>query len=145
MTKRKLTVNEMKTGVGKLPEKKLDFLGWTFGRSPKTGRAYIGIVPSHKRVVKLKRWLLGEYQRRRSRSGERPYIHKPSFLQPRPHFLERVSVSLFRMDQHVDGEGKRLRGARAIFIDDEFPNYQGSTRSQRAKNALQQESIGIRS
>ena len=45
MTRLKLTVNETKTRVCKLPEEKFDFLGYTFGRcySPKTGRAYIGI------------------------------------------------------------------------------------------------------
>ena len=51
MTKLKLTVNETKTRVCKLPEEKFDFLGYTFGRcySPKTGRAYLGTVPSKKR------------------------------------------------------------------------------------------------
>ena len=39
MSKLKLTVNETKTRVCKLPEEKFDFLGYTFGRcySPKTG------------------------------------------------------------------------------------------------------------
>ncbi len=39
MTKLKLTVNETKTRVCKLPDEKFDFLGYTFGRcySPKTG------------------------------------------------------------------------------------------------------------
>jgi len=32
MTKLKLTVNETKTRVRKLPEEKFDFLGYTFGR-----------------------------------------------------------------------------------------------------------------
>ena len=43
MTRLKLTVNETKTRVSKLPEEKFDFLGYTFGRcySPKTGRAYL--------------------------------------------------------------------------------------------------------
>jgi len=55
MTKLKLTVNETKTRVCKLPEEKFDFLGYTFGRcySPKTGRAYIGTVPSKKRVRRI--------------------------------------------------------------------------------------------
>ena len=54
MTKLKLTANETKTRVCKLPEEKFDFLGYTFGRcySPKTGRAYIGTVPSKKRVIR---------------------------------------------------------------------------------------------
>ena len=55
MTKLKLTVNETKTRVCKLPEEKFDFLGYTFGRcySSKTGRAYLGTFPSKKRVIRL--------------------------------------------------------------------------------------------
>ena len=55
MTKLKLTVNETKTRVCKLPEEKFDFLGYTFGRcySSKTGRAYLGTVPSKKRVMRI--------------------------------------------------------------------------------------------
>jgi hypothetical protein len=55
MTKLKLTVNETKTRVCKLPEEKFDFLGYTFGRcySPKAGRTYIGTVPSKKRVIRI--------------------------------------------------------------------------------------------
>ena len=55
MMKLKLTVNETKTRVCKLPEEKFDFLGYTFGRcySPKTGRAYIGTIPSKKRVIRI--------------------------------------------------------------------------------------------
>jgi RNA-directed DNA polymerase len=55
MTKLKLTVNETKTRVCKLPEEKFDFLGYTFGRcySSKTGRAYLGTVPSKKRVLRI--------------------------------------------------------------------------------------------
>jgi RNA-directed DNA polymerase len=55
MQKLKLTVNETKTRVCKLPEEKFDFLGYTFGRcySPKTGRAFLGTVPSKKRVIRI--------------------------------------------------------------------------------------------
>jgi group II intron reverse transcriptase/maturase len=55
MQKLKLTVNETKTRVCKLPEEKFDFLGYTFGRcySPQTGRAYLGTVPSKKRVSRI--------------------------------------------------------------------------------------------
>jgi RNA-directed DNA polymerase len=55
MGKLKLTVNETKTRVCKLPEEKFDFLGYTFGRcySPRTGRAYLGTVPSKKRVNRI--------------------------------------------------------------------------------------------
>src|SRR3954454_18581100 len=53
MTKLRLTVNEAKTRVAKLPEERFDFLGYSFGRcySPKTGRAYLGTVPAQKRVM----------------------------------------------------------------------------------------------
>jgi len=55
MSTLKLTVNENKTRVCRLPEEKFDFLGYTFGRcySPKTGRAYWGTTPSKKRVQRL--------------------------------------------------------------------------------------------
>jgi group II intron reverse transcriptase/maturase len=55
MGKLKLTVNDTKTRVCKLPEEKFDFLGYTFGRcySPKTGRAYLGTVPSKKRMTRV--------------------------------------------------------------------------------------------
>ena len=55
MTRLKLTVNEKKTRVCKLPEEKFDFLGYTFGRcySTKTGRAYLGTTPSKKRVQRI--------------------------------------------------------------------------------------------
>ena len=55
MSKLKLTVNDTKTRVCKLPEEKFNFLGYTFGRcySPKTGRAYLGTTPSKKRVQRI--------------------------------------------------------------------------------------------
>src|SRR5438067_916385 len=55
MVRLRLTVNETKTRVCKLPEEKFDFLGYTFGRcySPKTGRAYLGSTPSKKRVQRV--------------------------------------------------------------------------------------------
>jgi len=55
MSKLRLTVNETKTRICRLPEEKFDFLGYTFGRcySTKTGRAYLGTVPSKKRVQRI--------------------------------------------------------------------------------------------
>src|ERR1700688_4493168 len=55
MARLRLTVNETKTRLCKLPEEKFDFLGYTFGRcySPKTGRASLGTVPSKKRVIRI--------------------------------------------------------------------------------------------
>ena len=56
MSKMKLTMNEAKTRICKLPEEKFDFLGYTFGRcySPKTGRAYLGTVPAQKRIQRIR-------------------------------------------------------------------------------------------
>lgn len=55
MTRLKLTVNETKTHLCRVPDESFDFLGYTFGRcySPKTGRAYIGTFPSKKKVQRL--------------------------------------------------------------------------------------------
>jgi RNA-directed DNA polymerase len=55
MRKLRLTVNERKTRVCKLPEEKFDFLGYTFGRcySPQTGRVYLGTKPSKQRVQRF--------------------------------------------------------------------------------------------
>jgi group II intron reverse transcriptase/maturase len=62
MSMLKLTVNETKTRVAKLPEEKFDFLGYSFGRcySPKTGRAYLGTVPAKKRVIRICQAISGE-------------------------------------------------------------------------------------
>ncbi len=52
MSKLKLTVNEEKTRICKVPEGEFDFLGYTFGRlySPKTGKARLGMRPSKKSI-----------------------------------------------------------------------------------------------
>ena len=54
MSRLKLTVNESKTHVCRMPHDAFDFLGYTFGRlySPRTGGAYLGAKPSGKRVVR---------------------------------------------------------------------------------------------
>lgn len=56
MQKLKLTVNEAKTRVCRIPQQHFDFVGYTFGRcySAKTGRAYLGTLPSKKSVQRLK-------------------------------------------------------------------------------------------
>jgi RNA-directed DNA polymerase len=52
MGKLKLTVNEEKTRICKVPEGAFDFLGYTFGRmySARTGQAYLGYRPSKKSI-----------------------------------------------------------------------------------------------
>jgi group II intron reverse transcriptase/maturase len=56
MSKLRLTVNETKTRLCRLPEESVDFLGYTIGlcHSPRTGRSYIGTKPSAKKITGLK-------------------------------------------------------------------------------------------
>ena len=53
--KLKLTVNEEKTRICKVPEGEFDFLGYTFGRlySPTTGKARLGHRPSKKSIKRM--------------------------------------------------------------------------------------------
>lgn len=55
MTQLKLTVNEEKTRLCRVPEGTFDFLGYTFGRlySPKTGKPRLGMKPSKKAIKQL--------------------------------------------------------------------------------------------
>ena len=55
MGKLKLTVNEEKTRICKVPEGQFDFLGYTFGRiySPTTGKARLGMWPSKKSIRRM--------------------------------------------------------------------------------------------
>src|SRR5258708_28633208 len=52
MGKLKLTVNEEKTRICRVPEEQFDFLGYTFGRmySARTGQARLGYRPSKKSI-----------------------------------------------------------------------------------------------
>ena len=56
MSKLRLTVNETKTRLCRVPEETFDFLGYTIGRcySPQTGQSYIGTKPSAKKIDRLK-------------------------------------------------------------------------------------------
>jgi RNA-directed DNA polymerase len=55
MSKLKLTVNEEKTQICKVPEGEFDFLGYTFGRmySARTGQARMGMRPSKKSIRRM--------------------------------------------------------------------------------------------
>jgi len=55
MTRLKLTVNDEKTRVCRLPEESFDFLGYTIGvcYKAKTGSAYIGTRPAQKRIQRI--------------------------------------------------------------------------------------------
>jgi RNA-directed DNA polymerase len=66
MSKLRLTVNETKTRLRRVPEETFDFLGYTIGRcwSPRTGRPYIGTRPSAERIGRLKRAISDQTSRR---------------------------------------------------------------------------------
>jgi RNA-directed DNA polymerase len=55
MGKLKLTVNEEKTRICRVPEEEFDFLGYTFGRmySARTGQARLGDRPSKKSIKRV--------------------------------------------------------------------------------------------
>ena len=55
MSKLKLTVNEEKTRICKVPEGEFDFLGYTFGRmySARTGQARLAYRPSNKSIKRM--------------------------------------------------------------------------------------------
>jgi group II intron reverse transcriptase/maturase len=55
MARLKLTVNEEKTRICKVPEGEFDFLGYTFGRMYKrtTGQVYVGVRPSKKSIRRM--------------------------------------------------------------------------------------------
>jgi group II intron reverse transcriptase/maturase len=55
MARLKLTVNEEKTRICKVPESEFDFLGYTFGRMYKraTEQVYVGVRPSKKSIRRM--------------------------------------------------------------------------------------------
>ena len=82
MSKLRLTVNETKTRLRRIPEETFDFLGYTIGRcySPQTGRPFIGTRPSAKKIARLRdeirevtdrRWLWTEVEDRVARLNQK--------------------------------------------------------------------------
>lgn len=55
MARLKLTINEAKTHICRIPQESFDFLGYTFGRcyAPGSGRPYIGTRPSQRKIKSL--------------------------------------------------------------------------------------------
>jgi hypothetical protein len=75
MNRLKLTVNEAKTSICRIPDESFDFLGYTICRcqSVKTGKAYIWTRPSKKKIALIcraiteligRRWVLEDAQDR---------------------------------------------------------------------------------
>jgi group II intron reverse transcriptase/maturase len=69
MQRLKLEVNEDKTGLRRIPEQSVDFLGYTIGRcySTQTGRAFIGTRPAAKSVRRVSRAVSDLTRRRMTR------------------------------------------------------------------------------
>jgi group II intron reverse transcriptase/maturase len=111
MSKLKLTVNETKTRVCSWPEEKFDFLGYTFGRcySTRTGRAYLGTVPSKKRVQRICRAISEETERRTTQLDSKTLVGKLNRMMTgwANYFcLGPVSKAYDAVDRHAK---KRLR------------------------------------
>jgi RNA-directed DNA polymerase len=111
MTKLKLTVNETKTRVAKLPEEKFEFLGYSFGRcySPKTGRAYLGTIPAKKRVIRICKAISSETGRNRTQQDHQTVVTKLNQMMngwANYFCLGPVSKAYQAVDQHAC---KRLR------------------------------------
>jgi RNA-directed DNA polymerase len=126
MERLKLTVNETKTHVCRLPAESFDFLGYTFGRmnSPRTGGAYIGARPARKKVLGVCRQLnelVGRlptfirpeamvYQVNQVLRGWANYFcygtYTPAYRAVRQHVLRRVRRWL-RRKFDVRGQGYR--------------------------------------
>src|SRR5271170_2562109 len=111
MTKLKLTVNETKTRVSKLPEEKFDFLGYTCGRcySPKTGRAYLGTVPAKKHVIRICQAISNETGHNRTQLDHKTVVTKLNQMMngwANYFCLGPVSKAYQAVDQHTC---KRLR------------------------------------
>lgn len=66
MSRLKLTVNEAKTRLARLPEERFDFLGYTVGRCyrPNGGKPYLGVRPSRKAIQRICREISVQTSRR---------------------------------------------------------------------------------
>jgi hypothetical protein len=112
MTKLKLTVNETKTRVTKLPEEKFEFLGYQFGRcySTKTGRAYLGTVPAKKGVQRICKAISAETERSTTQRDAKEVVQK---LNQRMNgwanyfYLGPVSKAYAAIEQHARGRLRR--------------------------------------
>lgn len=111
MGRLRLTVNEEKTRICRLPDGEFDFLGYTFSRrySSKTGRAYIGTRPSRKSIKRMtealriqtsrnKEWLdAGEMVKRLNQKlGGWANYFKLGPVTPAYRFIDRYTVTRLR-------------------------------------------------
>jgi Group II intron, maturase-specific domain/Reverse transcriptase (RNA-dependent DNA polymerase) len=124
MSRLKLTVNETKTRVCRLPQGKaeppyetFDFLGYTFGRlwSPRTGRPYLGVCPSKKRIQRFCAEVTKATDRRITfRSVEEVVAYLNPMVQGWANYFSLGSVSkAYRIvDAHVGGRLRKWLNAK---------------------------------
>jgi RNA-directed DNA polymerase len=106
MSRLKLTVNEAKTRVCRVPEERFDFLGYTFGRcySARRDRMYLGTVPSKKRVQRILRAITEETGRDTYSTSCKEIVEKLNRILTgwANYFcLGPVSKAYSEIDQHV--------------------------------------------
>lgn len=106
MERLKLTVNESKTRLCRLPEDTFDFLGYTIGRcwSTQTGRSYLGTRPSKSSIQRLCRAISERTQRRRQHlSPEEQVAQLNRLLEGWSNYfcLGPVSKAYRSVDQHA--------------------------------------------
>lgn len=111
MERLKLTVNEKKTRVCRLPEDTFEFLGYTIGRcwSSQTGRAYLGTRPSRSSIQRLCREISRRTHRHRQRLNPEDQVAQLNrILRGWSNYfcLGQVSKAYRSVDQHAAG---RLR------------------------------------
>jgi RNA-directed DNA polymerase len=111
MERLKLTVNESKTRLCRLPEDTFNFLGYTIGRcwSAQTGRAHLGTRPSRSSVQRLCCEISEQtHRRRQSVSPENQVAQLNCILEGWSNYfcLGTVSKAYRSVDQHVT---RRLR------------------------------------
>jgi group II intron reverse transcriptase/maturase len=106
MSQLRLTVNESKTRLCRVPEETFDFLGYTFGTcwSPRTGRSYLGTRPSAKKIAGIKLAIRDETSRSLSSRevGERVACLNRKLLGWSNYFcLGPVSAAYQAVDRHA--------------------------------------------
>lgn len=106
MRRLKLTINEAKTRICRLPAESFDFLGYTIGRcySARTGRSYLGTRPSQKRVLRLFRAISEITDRRKTWRDTRKVVDRLNLMLVgwRNYFcLGPVSGAYRAIDEHA--------------------------------------------
>lgn len=78
MSRLKLTVNETKTKLCRVPDETFDFLGYTFGKcySRRTGKGYLGTRPAQKKIRRLRESLYEDTSRRMRHLAEDEVVGK---------------------------------------------------------------------